>query len=175
MREKKNDVCRILITSSVMNQWNESVLPTQTAVKSLHEYYFEPKKHNKIIKIVHNVTIPRSSVVHNTTNPVTLSLQSPYSGWGLIQKEVPDPADLSDWLYTTHGRFYAFPPCAIRLYTSRQWTVSKTSVMATTTYNCQNPFKVQHVPLKLMGIFGAVKATCSHLDLVSTVKLMTAN
>jgi len=27
----------------------------------------------------------------------------------------------------------------------------------------------------MMGIFGVVKATCSHLDLVSTVKLMTDN
>jgi hypothetical protein len=50
----------------------------------------------------------------------------------------------------------------------------KTSVMAMTTYNCQNPFKV-HVTLKMMGIFGIVKATCSHLDLVSTVKLMSVN
>jgi len=58
---------------------------------------------------------------------------------------------------------------------SRQWTMSETSVMAMTTYNCQNHFKVQHVTLQMMGIFGVVKATCSHLDLVSTVKLMTAN
>jgi len=44
-----------------------------------------------------------------------------------------------------------------------------------TTYNCQNLFKVQDVTLKMTGIFGVVKATCSHLDLVSTVKLMTDN
>jgi hypothetical protein len=47
--------------------------------------------------------------------------------------------------------------------------------MAMTIYNFQNPFKVQHVTLQMMCIFGIVKAICSHLILVSTVKLTTAN
>jgi hypothetical protein len=47
--------------------------------------------------------------------------------------------------------------------------------MAMTIYNFQNPSKVQHVTLQMMCIFGIVKAICSHLDLVSTVKLTTPN
>ena len=132
------------------------------------------KNHNKIIKIVHNVNIPKSSIVQNTSNPGTLSLQSPNSWWGPTQKKVPDSADLLDWLYATYGRVFVFPSCTIWLHTSRQWSMSKSSVMAMTTYNCQNPFKVQHVILTMTGIFGIVKATHSHLDLVSTVKLTTA-
>ena len=53
--------------------------------------------------------------------------------------------------------------------------MSDTSAVTMTTYNCQNPFKVKDVTLKMSGKFGVVKVTCSHLDLVSTVKLMTDN